>query len=67
MEMVIGKPRKQTNDESEEDSGDAEGDGEGDYYYDYYSSRNKFKGQTSGWQLNALQGIAEKACIKIDL
>ena len=34
----------------------SEEDGE---YYDGYGSRNRFKGQTNGWQLNALQGIAE--------
>ena len=61
IDMVVGKPRKSSSTENEEESEatDTEGEGEGDYYYDYYSSRNKFKGQTSGWQLNALQGIAE--------
>ena len=56
IDMVVGKNRGQQNEE-----GDSEGEGEGDgeYYYDYYSNRNKLKGLTSGWQLNALQGIAQ--------
>ena len=62
IDMVVGKNRNNANQNSEEDgsenaeSGDGEGDGN---YYDYYSNRNKLKGLTSGWQLNALQGIAQ--------
>ncbi|MFZ6801713.1 alpha-2-macroglobulin family protein [Undibacterium sp. Di24W] len=56
IDMVVGKNRGQ---QSEEDDTASEGEGEGEYYYDYYSNRNKLKGLTSGWQLNALQGIAQ--------
>ena len=54
MDLVMGKRRNQNNENSD---GESEDGYEGDYY-DGYSSRNRFKGQTSGWQLNALQGIA---------
>jgi uncharacterized protein YfaS (alpha-2-macroglobulin family) len=36
-----------------------EEDEEGNGYFDYWSNRNQLKGQTSGWQLNSLQGIAD--------
>lgn len=51
FDMVAGKRPAQ--DENQE------GEGEGDYYYDYYNDRNRFKGQTSGWQLNTLQAVSE--------
>lgn len=51
FDMVAGKRPEQS--ESEES------DGEGGYYYDYYYDRNRFKGQTSGWQLNALQSMTQ--------
>ena len=54
IDMVIGKNRQS---ESDDEGGEGEG-GEEDYY-DYYGNRNKLKGLTSGWQLNALQGIAD--------
>jgi len=50
IDMVAGKRRG--NDGADEGEGD-------DGYYDYWEPRNKLKGQTSGWQLNALQGIAD--------
>jgi alpha-2-macroglobulin len=51
IDMVIGKRNAAADDEENEE-------GEGDYY-DYWSNRNRLKGQTSGWQLNALQKMAE--------
>lgn len=54
VDMVLGK---RPNQDAEQD-GAAEGDEEGNYY-EYGGNRNRFKGQTSGWQLNALQGIAD--------
>ncbi|MFZ6820613.1 alpha-2-macroglobulin family protein [Undibacterium sp. Ji22W] len=54
IDMVVGKNRHTQSAESE-----GEGESDGEDYYDYYGSRNKLKGLTSGWQLNALQGIAE--------
>jgi alpha-2-macroglobulin len=50
IDMVVGKARN--NDE------DSEGEDDGGYY-DYWNNRNRFKGQTNGWQLNALQGMSE--------
>lgn len=56
FDMVAGK-RPRDNDSS--DNADAgEGEGEGNDYYDYYHERNRFKGQTSGWQLNSLQKLS---------
>ncbi|MBR7801761.1 alpha-2-macroglobulin family protein [Undibacterium fentianense] len=52
IDMVVGKNHQ--GQESEEETESEEAD-----YYDYYGNRNKLKGLTSGWQLNALQGIAE--------
>ena len=47
MDLVAGRRSERSEDEGEE------------YCCDYYYNRNAFKGQTSGWQLNALRGIAE--------
>lgn len=51
--MVLGRKGQHDNnsDEGESDAGDND--------YDYWNNRNRLKGQTSGWQLNALQGMAE--------
>ncbi len=63
IDMVLGKRRNTSDDETESDdeTGDAQdqGDDEGNGYYGYGSDRNRLKGQTSGWQLNALQKMAE--------
>ncbi|MES2048973.1 MAG: alpha-2-macroglobulin [Pseudomonadota bacterium] len=62
IDMVVGKNRNNANQNNGEEGGDnaESGDGEGEgNYYDYWSNRNKLKGLTSGWQLNALQGIAQ--------
>ena len=58
MEMVIGKPRSKTNDESEEDSGDAKVMVKAitTMITTAAAINSKVK---PGWQLNALQGIAE--------
>ena len=53
IDMVLGKKHNRN---SEEDSADGENDSD---YSDYWNNRNQLKGQTSGWQLNALQEIAE--------
>ena len=55
VDMVLGNRR--TQDSDEQDNAEEEFGEEGEYYDD--GSRNRFKGQTSGWQLNALQGIAK--------
>jgi alpha-2-macroglobulin len=51
IDMVSGK--KSNHDSAEDGESDEDGN------YDYWGNRNKLKGQTSGWQLNALQGIAD--------
>ncbi len=56
IDMVSGRRNKSSGSDTE--GGGDTGD-DGDYYYDYYGNRNNLKGLTSGWQLNALQGIAE--------
>jgi uncharacterized protein YfaS (alpha-2-macroglobulin family) len=53
VDLVLGKKRDRNirteESESDEDSND----------YDYWNNRNRLKGQTYGWQLNALQGVAD--------
>ncbi|MDB5813680.1 MAG: alpha-2-macroglobulin [Rhodocyclales bacterium] len=56
IDMVMGKRHTKTDEESD---GEGNGEEEGGDYYDYWSNRNHLKGQTSGWQLNALQGMAD--------
>lgn len=54
INMVVGNGRNNGDDDEENDDSDEEG-----RYYGYSNNENKLKGQTSGWQLNALKGIAE--------
>ena len=50
MDLVAGRRHKSSEGE--------EGEGEEECCNDYYN-RNAFKGQTDGWQLNTLRGIAD--------
>ncbi|MBC7500041.1 MAG: alpha-2-macroglobulin family protein [Herminiimonas sp.] len=54
IDMVLGKKATAAADANAEENPSEEGN----EYQDYGDNRNRLKGQTSGWQLNALQGIA---------
>ena len=61
VDFVAGRRRHHEADNSEADGsgeGDNEGEGEGEYDGDGGASRNKLKGQTPSYQLNALKGMA---------
>ncbi len=55
IDKVLGKPRTHNVDD-ESEAGEDEGS-----WYDYWNNRNRFKGQTSGWQLNELKEMSESA------
>lgn len=58
INLVLGKRNVTDHTESNSNEENSAGEDEGDSYYSGDNS-NKLKGQTYGWQLNQLQGIAE--------